>query len=135
MTSWHEDVAEMHDRFGFADAVAAMDARTLTEYLRFRIRFLEEELTELRGSTTPGEVVDALVDLCVVAIGTLDTFGVDPQLAWERVHRANMAKEAGVNEQRKAGHGVPDLVKPPGWVTPDHADNVGLLSQIEWKSE
>ena len=46
-----------------------------------------------------GGVADALIDLCVVAIGTLDVFKVTAIRAWDGVHAANM-NEVG---SRRAG--------------------------------
>jgi predicted HAD superfamily Cof-like phosphohydrolase len=76
------------------------------------------------------EVVDALIDLCVVAIGTLDAYGVNAYKAWDEVHTANMAKEVGIKATRPNPLGLPDLVKPEGWTPPTHADNHGLISKI-----
>jgi predicted HAD superfamily Cof-like phosphohydrolase len=76
------------------------------------------------------DVVDALIDLCVVAIGTLNAFEVDADLAWMRVHEKNMQKEVGIKATRPNPLGLPDLIKPEGWEAPTHADNVGLLSKL-----
>jgi predicted HAD superfamily Cof-like phosphohydrolase len=102
----------------------------MRKYLEFRINFLEEELTETRNAfdnNDPEEVVDGLIDLCVIAIGTLDAYGINPQQAWNEVFRANMAKEVGVKESRPNPLGLPDLIKPEGWTAPSHEDNHGLL--------
>ena len=100
-------------------------------YVVFSRRILEEELNETKSAATydrnAPEVVDGLIDLCVIAIGTLDAFGVDAQKAWEQVHNANMAKEVGVKESRPNPLGLPDLIKPEGWVGPEHYDNTGNL--------
>lgn len=109
-----DDVASMHQKFGHSAMFDSMDDRLRWELLRFRVRFLEEEMTELRLSRTPEGVVDALIDLIVVAVGTLDCMGVDGSQAWIEVHRANMSKEAGVNPSRDNPLGLPDLVKPAG---------------------
>lgn len=130
---WVQDVAEMHAKFGLSGNVARMRLAELREFLRFRVRFVAEESIELRDAEwemSPEGVVDALIDLCVVAIGTLEAFGVDGHEAWRRVHAANMAKVPGVNEARPNPFGLPDLVKPAGWVAPDHSDNVGLLARL-----
>lgn len=128
---WANDIAQMHEHYGFHDRVEQLDVSQLREMLRFRIDFLQEELTETRTAMTsadPEGVVDGLVDLIVVAIGTLDLYGVDAELAWERVHRANMAKTVGVKEGRPNPLGFPDLIKPEGWRAPKHDDNVGALA-------
>jgi len=76
------------------------------------------------------EIVDGLIDLCVVAIGTLDAFGVDPYKAWDEVLRANMAKEVGVKPTRPNPLGVPDLIKPDNWEAPSHEGNHGKLNDL-----
>jgi hypothetical protein len=131
--NWVKDIAEMHTKYGTNKAIRSMDRAQLTSFLKFRVNFLQEELDELNEASKPGvpidqaEVVDALIDLCVVAIGTLDAFDVDAYKAWDVVHEANMNKEVGIKESRPNPLGLPDLIKPEGWVAPDHNDNVGLL--------
>ena len=128
--NWVSDIAEMHQKFGVNAAINEFDQEKLGMFLDFRIKFLEEELTEMKDSLTADDVVDALIDLCVVAIGTLDAFGVDAYKAWDRVHAANMSKEVGVKPSRPNPTCLPDLIKPAGFVSPTHADNVGLLGKI-----
>ena len=127
---WIKDIEEMHHKYGVAEAVNGMDKSKLEKFLNFRISFLEEELNELRQSNTADDAVDALIDLCVVAIGTLDAFNVDAGIAWDRVFAANMNKVVGVKSTRPNPLGLPDLVKPEGWKAPQHTDNVGLFSHI-----
>jgi predicted HAD superfamily Cof-like phosphohydrolase len=76
------------------------------------------------------EVVDGLIDLCVVAIGTLDAFSVDAHKAWDAVHNANMSKEPGVKPSRPNPLGLPDLIKPEGWTAPSHQDNHGSIGVL-----
>jgi fructose-1,6-bisphosphatase/inositol monophosphatase family enzyme len=76
------------------------------------------------------EIVDALIDLCVVAIGTLDAYGVNAYKAWDEVHAANMSKEVGIKASRPNPLGLPDLVKPEGWTAPSHKGNHGLVAKI-----
>jgi len=102
----------------------------LAEFLQFRIRFLQEELTELQSAQSGDDAVDALIDLCVVAIGTLNAFDVNSFEAWDRVLAANMAKEVGVKASRPNPLGLPDLIKPEGWTAPTHVDNIGLFAKI-----
>jgi predicted HAD superfamily Cof-like phosphohydrolase len=103
----------------------------MDEYLQFRVRFLEEELNEIKTQLdNPDEVVDGLIDLCVVAIGTLDAFGVDAEKAWNAVHKANMSKVLGVKKERPNPLGLPDLAKPEGWKSPSHVGNHGLIKGI-----
>lgn len=125
--NWAHDIMIMHEKYGVFDKVQAFDKEKLNKFLEFRIKFLEEEMNELSTAETADDVVDALIDLCVVAIGTLDLFDVDARLAWDRVHEANMNKQVGIKESRPNPLGLPDLVKPEGWTAPSHKDNVGLL--------
>jgi len=127
---WVQDIHEMHSKYGVREVVGKFDANKLDTYLTFRANFLQEELDELKKSNNADDAVDALIDLCVVAIGTLDAFGVDAYTAWDRVHKANMNKEVGIKESRPNPLGLPDLIKPQGWTAPTHVDNVGLLEKI-----
>ena len=88
------------------------------------------KLNELKDATNAEDVVDALIDLCVVAIGTLDIFGIDPYKAWDEVLKANMNKTPGVNPSRPNPLNLPDLIKPAGWSAPSHAENHGNLGII-----
>lgn len=135
--NWVQDIKDMHDKFGVNPVVRSFDADKLKKYLRFRVDFLQEELDEIKSylntdvTGTPREdVTDGLIDLCVVAIGTLNAFDIDAYEAWDRVHNANMQKQAGIKPGRPNPLGLPDLMKPAGWVSPTHADNIGLLSKI-----
>lgn len=127
------DLFEMHDRYGVHNAVDKMDADTLKKFLEFRLAFIAEELNETNiaaEDNDPEEIVDGLIDIIVVAAGTLDAFNIDGQKAWEEVLRANLAKKVGVKASRPNPLGLPDLVKPEDWKGPDHAGNHGLLTKL-----
>ena len=135
MKNWVNDIHEMHAKFGVHDWVDEQvqfgNKDKLNEFLRFRLRFLQEELDEMGTAVdekNPEEIVDALIDLCVVAIGTLDAFNVDAHKAWKEVHTANMAKQPGVKESRPNPLGLPDLIKPEGWKGPSHESNHEYLT-------
>ena len=103
-------------------------------FLDFRIDFIREELEETEAALVnmdAEEIVDGLIDLCVVAIGTLDAFGVNPYKAWDEVLEANMAKEVGKKPSRPNPLGVPDLVKPDNWKAPSHKGNHGKFNDIQ----
>lgn len=135
---WVKDINEMQTKYGTREWVDTQFELTnigkLHKFLEFRVAFLQEELDETKAALSPTfdpeEVVDGLIDLCVVAIGTLDAFGVDPYKAWDAVHAANMTKEVGVKASRPNPLGVPDLIKPEGWIAPSHVGNHGLLNNI-----
>lgn len=131
--NWIQDINDMHTKFGVREAISKLSANHLKEYLEFRIRFLQEELDEMKHAAKNNdseEIVDALIDLCVVAIGTLDAYGVNAYKAWDEVHAANMSKEVGIKASRPNPLGLPDLVKPEGWKAPSHQGNHGLVAKI-----
>ena len=133
---WVQDINDMHRKFGVhkwvSEQVVAGDKEKLQKFLEFRLDFLQEELNETRAAgifdRNPEEIVDGLIDLCVVAIGTMDAFGIDAHKAWDEIHEKNMQKEPGVKESRPNPLGLPDLIKPEGWKGPDHRGNYGYLT-------
>jgi len=129
-TAWVRNIAAMHQKFGVNPVIRNLDKEKLQAFLQFRINFLQEELDEMKNAKSADDIVDALIDLCVVAIGTLDAFDVNSDLSWSRVHEKNMQKEPGVKASRPNPLGLPDLIKPEGWTAPTHVDNVGLLAKL-----
>ena len=136
---WSVDMKNMHHQFGVHEKIKDMDKETLKKFLHFRIACIQEEVDELKGAAKtllpqldcdPEEVVDALIDICVFAIGTLDLFGVDADLAWRKVYEANSKKEVGIKEERPNPFGLPDLIKPDDWEPPCHEDNHGKFEGI-----
>ena len=127
-TNWVKDIELMHQHYKSKDLIKNLSKKQLENFLNFRIKFINEELTELSEAfNSPDDTVDALIDICVVAIGTLDLFEVDANVAWDRVLAANMNKTPGVKATRPNPFGFPDLIKPEGWIAPTHVDNVGCL--------
>ena len=129
---WVRDIAGMHKYYGVNEKVVEFDKEKLQQFLNFRMAFLDEELNETKKAVrekNAEEIVDGLIDLCVVAIGTLDAMGIDSYDAWNKVLRANLAKEVGIKPERPNPLGLPDLIKPAGWKAPSHDKNHGLLSK------
>jgi hypothetical protein len=132
---WVKDIVEMQTKYKTRDWVwdNRNNPEKLKSFLEFRVDFLKEELMETQAAVAhkdAEEIVDGLIDLCVVAIGTLDAFGVDPYKAWDEVLKANMQKEVGVKPSRPNPLGVPDLVKPEDWQAPSHEGNHGKFNDI-----
>ena len=121
------NLREIHQANHVPYHVSGFDNEKLKKFLLFRTNFLEEELNELKSADTPEDVVDALIDLAYVALGTLDLFNVDIDEAWSKVHEANMKKKPGVKEGRPNPFGLPDFIKPSGWKAPDHEGNTGFI--------
>jgi predicted HAD superfamily Cof-like phosphohydrolase len=128
--NWTQDIADMHKYFGVKDKTMKLSPPMLLEYLKFRFNFLQEELNEGKKAIenrNSEEIVDSLIDLCVVAIGTLDAYRVDATEAWDEVLKANMAKKVGIKESRPNPFGLADLIKPVGWQAPSHKNNHGII--------
>ena len=80
-SEWLSDINDMHYKFGATEWVDAMhnskNYKVLKDFLAFRLDFLEEEFEETQAAffkNDSKEVVDGLIDLIVIAIGTLDLF-------------------------------------------------------------
>jgi predicted HAD superfamily Cof-like phosphohydrolase len=116
----------------------------------FREKFMEEELREYSDQRTialkalddndPATManalegmLDALVDLVYVAVGTAYLHGFDFREAWKRVHEANMRKvRAQAASDSKRGTTF-DVVKPAGWTPPTHRDLV--IEHAHWPTD
>lgn len=128
---WVKDIQEMHQYYGHTDAFKDLTLEQQRALIKFRIDFLQEELDEIKDNIdNPEEIIDGIIDLCVVAIGTLDAFEIDSHKAWNEVLKANMNKKTGIKEGRPNPLGLPDLMKPDGWEPPSHKDNHGSLTYI-----
>lgn len=110
------------------------DTASIEKLLDFRIKSLltEEFLETIKAHKEKDseELVDGLIDLVVIALGTLDILDVDMNKAFKNVVDANMRKRIGVKPERPNPLGLPDLIKPSGWHGPVHRENHGLLPLI-----
>ena len=143
------DVATFHDKFALPPT-RDHEHRLPEDVLKFRIKFLYEELEEYCTAvgavvvvgSGPDDVVvespeefdaekalDALVDLCYVALGTAFLHRFPFNEAWARVQEANMAKvrAVGSDDPLSVRKHSADVVKPVGWKAPTHKD---LLDEI-----
>lgn len=126
-------IEQMHAKFGFHDISKNFTNQQYRDYLQLRLNMIKEEVEELEEAITDNdaeEVVDALIDIMVFTLGTLDIFQVDTDLAYNSVMEANCQKERGIKEGRPNPFGFPDLMKPEGWVSPTHENNHGLFGRI-----
>ena len=62
-TNWVHDIEYMHRKFGVNPVVREFDKEKLKSFLEFRIKFLQEELDEMKKADNADDVVDALIDL------------------------------------------------------------------------
>ncbi len=144
-----QDIVDFHRKF---DQEYTGLPRCLPEDLGvFRGKFLQEELSEYNWHRQHAEhegsfrddpeysdpaayafrlehMLDALVDLVYVALGTAHLHGFNFREAWRRVQRANMSK---VRKDRADADAIDsgrapkyDIVKPKEWVAPSHIDLV-----------
>jgi predicted HAD superfamily Cof-like phosphohydrolase len=77
-----------------------------------------KELVDALAADDDVEIVDALLDILVVTIGALHSFGADAEGGWKEVMRTNFAKidrETGKVRKREDGK----VLKPLGWTPPD----------------
>ena len=122
-----EDVKAFHEKYQVpcSTVPALLDAKTMD----YRMKFLEEELGELALSYEDGNIegcADALVDLVYVAMGTACMMGLPWERLWDEVQRANMSKRLAKPDGSDSKRKNPlDVVKPPGWVGPDHSGALG----------
>jgi predicted HAD superfamily Cof-like phosphohydrolase len=85
------------------------------------VRLINEEHQELLEATLSEdrlEQLDALIDILVVTIGALHSFGADAEGAWKEVMQTNFAKidrETGRVRKREDGK----VLKPQGWEPPN----------------
>ena len=134
---WSNDINRMHNKYGVREWIKHATPFQLKKFLEFRLNFIKEEYDETCKALSEEdseEIVDGLIDLCVVAIGTLDALGVNVHKAWNEVYEANMNKEVGVKESRPNPLGLPDLIKPEGWTAPSHEKNHGIIGNA-WSDE
>lgn len=126
------DVRDFHHKYGIQYEGPKRKLPTQDErgdnLHQFRTDRLSEEVQEYVDAHHEGSLADCLdahIDLIYIALGNLHFMGFSPeevQEAWDRVHRANMAKEiASKANPGRYGCRV-DIVKPPGWVAPNHDD-------------
>lgn len=111
-------IANMHKKFG----IRACDVPFSAEEKEFRIVAMREEIQEYEDSGSLVDQLDALVDLMVFALGTVERMGYLAvfEEAFMRVQQANLQKEVGQNQKR--GNFQLDLVKPEGWKPPQLHD-------------
>mgnify|MGYP000897203437 CR=1 FL=1 len=125
-------IKKMHTKFGITHDKVPF---TLEEK-RFRHAALIEEATEYMTAETPWDELDAIIDLTVFALGTLERQGMLNlfEEAFEDVMYANMQKEVGSNGNKRNGFKL-DLVKPQGWKAPDFRHLFTIENKIKQYEE
>lgn len=122
MQSFYADVVEFHKQFELPHPGNTPVRNLDAEQFGFRFGFMVEELREYQEAVAAGDLVkaaDALVDLTYVVLGTAAFHGFQFKPMWDAVHRANMAKirtPSAADSKRGSSY---DVIKPPGWVSPE----------------
>lgn len=108
-------IKQMHFKFGINYEKIAFSS----EEKMFRYIAMLEEISEYRDADNKADELDAIIDLIVFALGTLERQGMLDVFneAFKRVMDANMLKEIGTN--RKRNNFKLDLIKPKNWVPAD----------------
>jgi hypothetical protein len=130
-----KDIKEMHDKFQVTNFIENNKDNTkiLRKYLKFRLDFIKEELDETFNAyydRDDVEVLDGLIDILVVTLGTLDAFKCKTPEAWKNVFNSNMTKHPGVNETRPNKFSLPDMMKSKTFIKPELKKFTGLLKDI-----
>lgn len=139
MTDFFGLVDTMHTKFGFYDAVGNFDQDKFLKFLDFRFGSqIQEEVNEAQFAIRSyrdavvrndvedqkkwlREINDAIVDILVFTFGT-STFTMsrsELEQSYETVMEANLQKAVGIKPGRPNPWGLPDLIKPEGWTSPD----------------
>ena len=116
-----QDLRDFHDKFGLDKPAnpKMLDIDTLA----FRIKFLQEELNEVLEAAADNDTAQVAAELCdlvYVTIGMADMMGVDFQKHWDVIQEANMKKERCTDASKSKRGSTLDIIKPEGWVKPDH---------------
>jgi len=113
--SQYKDIDAFHKKFKFnqGKGIKSMNYN----FGNWRVDFIMEEiaeLTEALDNKDDVEILDALVDICYVAMGTAWLMGLPFEEAWKEVQRSNMEKIRQASDRSEF-----DVVKPEGWKKPD----------------
>jgi len=123
--TYFEDVGAFMRKFGLPTWEDSTPHVLSPEEFMFRYRLIMEEAHEFGDAWARGDLpdsVDALCDLIWVTIGAAHVMGLNLPKHWEEVARANMEKirANGADDPLGKRGSALDVVKPPGWIPPDH---------------
>lgn len=137
---FHEAITSADPKFGIPECTGAAGlVRAVMRHRLLRQEYHEYQDANLAGNRT--EVLDALVDIIYIAVGTalIQFGGARFERAWDAVHRSNMAKRWTDGTFHLLEDGT--ILKPPDWVAPDirsivegpatapELDNHGMLTR------
>jgi predicted HAD superfamily Cof-like phosphohydrolase len=109
------------DQAKFMNACGQTVGESNVEQYAMYLKLINEEVGELHQAVLSNDQVeqlDALVDILVVTIGAVHSFGVDGEGAWKEVMSTNFAKiDSLTGRVRKREDGK--VLKPVGWQPPN----------------
>ena len=120
MTDLLKDIDNFHKKYGF-EKNEKVDIPDNSELINFRTAFLMEELAEYTNAITKKDaagVLDALVDIVYIALGTAWLYNLPFEKAWNEVQKANMSKIRAKDKTGKRGTKF-DVIKPKDWKAPN----------------
>lgn len=115
-----EDIQKFHSKFDLP--ALSKPGFLVPELMKFRIKFLQEELDEFCDAYVDNDIekaFDALIDLTYVALGTAHLMGLPFNDGWKHVHHCNMQKVRAKLESDSKRGSTFDVVKPEGWQPPN----------------
>lgn len=124
-------VTEFHEKFGLKIDSSFRFLDKKEQKFRNGAKFEElAEYIEAVAMADPEEILDALVDLQYFVLGTVHRHGLAEvfDIAFRRVHAANMAKEVNHTNQRR-GFEL-EVTKPVDWQPPYLHDLIEISSGI-----
>lgn len=128
------DVGLFHEKMGLPNtACHPPEPRPIDPaFIDFRVKFMDEEVQEFVEAANRNDhagMLDALIDLTWVAMGTAHQLGYPWGAAWALVYQANMLKQRAPTAVHSKRNSSFDVIKPAGWQPPDIA---GLLRSFGW---
>ncbi len=133
------DVGRFHKAFGLPFSDTEDRQRGFSPHLikpdliRFRLKFLHEEMLELIDAYMRedlSDISDALIDIVYVAMGTAHHHGLPWESLWNEVQQANMKKIRARSEEESKRGSTYDVIKPLDWKPPDI---LGVLRRHGWR--
>jgi predicted HAD superfamily Cof-like phosphohydrolase len=122
--TFFDEVGDFHRKFDLPGTGGDFCQPMTPSVLRYRTEFLEEELTEFKLASRTNDVagmLDALVDIAWVAMGTAHYMGAPFNEAWAEVFKANMKKIIRPPDVEHPRGPTETICKPPDWVPPNIA--------------
>lgn len=117
------DIREFYKAVGAESQFTTMPTANIPSNLKdVRQNLILEEVTELFKAMNDQnlvEILDAILDIQYVVLGTALTYGLEHRMVagWKEVQRSNMAKVGPDGKVNMRPDGK--IIKPEGWTPPD----------------